>query len=49
MPKGTPTQSNMNNHANQLNPNSAAHAAAQNNHANQMNPNHAAYASSRGK
>ena len=36
MPKGNPTQNNLNNHANQLNPNSAAYAAAQNNHANQM-------------
>ena len=49
MPKGGPTQSNTNHHANQQNPNNPAYAAAQNNHANQLNPNNPAYASSKGK
>jgi hypothetical protein len=44
MPKGGPTQSNMNHHANQQNPNNPAYAAVQNNHANQQNPNNPAYA-----
>lgn len=39
----THTQSQMNHHANQGNPNNAAHQAANNNHANQMNPNNSAY------
>lgn len=45
----TPSQADLNNHANQLNPNSSAYQAAQNNHANQSNPNSSAYNSSRGK
>lgn len=36
----THTQSQMNHHANQCNPNNAAHTAAMNNHSNQCNPNH---------
>ena len=36
----THTQSQMNHHANQGNPNNKAHTAAMNNHANQCNPNH---------
>ena len=36
----THTQQQMNHHANQGNPNNAAHKAASDNHANQMNPNH---------
>lgn len=36
----THTQSQMNHHANQCNPNNAAHKATMNNHANQCNPNH---------
>lgn len=36
----THTQSQMNHHANQSNPNNAAHTAAMNNHSNQCNPNH---------
>lgn len=43
----THSQSQMNHHANQGNPNNAAHKAAQNNHANQGNPNNSAYQSSR--
>lgn len=39
----THTQSQMNHHANQGNPNNAAHKAANNNHANQMNPNNPAF------
>lgn len=39
----THTQSQMNHHANQSNPNNAAHTAAANNHANQCNPNNAAH------
>ena len=38
----THTQSQMNHHANQGNPNNAAHRAAANNRSNQMNPNHSA-------
>lgn len=38
----THTQAQMNHHANQSNPNNAAHTAAMNNHANQCNPNHSA-------
>jgi len=45
MPKGT--QADANHHANQSNPNNAAHTAAANNHSNQLNPNNAAYNSSR--
>ncbi len=39
----THTQSQMNHHANQSNPNNAAHTAANNNHANQCNPNNAVH------
>ena len=39
----THTQAQMNHHANQSNPNKAAHTAAANNHANQCNPNNAAH------
>lgn len=35
------TKANNDNHANQLNPNSAAHKSGQDNRSNQMNPNHA--------
>lgn len=35
----THTQSQLDHHANQLNPNSPAHQAAMDNHANQCNPN----------
>lgn len=35
-------KSNNDNHANQKNPNSAAHKAGRDNRANQKNPNHAA-------
>lgn len=37
----THSQSQMNHHANQNNPNNAAYKAAANNHSNQLNPNHA--------
>ena len=36
-----PKTADINNHANQLNPNSSANKAASDNHANQLNPNHA--------
>lgn len=36
----THTPSQMNHHANQCNPNNAAHKATMNNHSNQCNPNH---------
>lgn len=36
----THTQSQMNHHANQCNPNSNAYRSSMNNHANQCNPNH---------
>jgi hypothetical protein len=39
-------QANLNNHANQGNPNSSAHKAGMNNRSNQMNPNNS---SSKGK
>lgn len=39
----THTQSQLNHHANQCNPNNVAHTASMNNHANQCNPNNAAY------
>ena len=45
----THTQSQMNHHANQENPNNSAYKSAQNNHANQCNPKNSAYNSSRGK
>ncbi len=38
----THTKGQMDHHANQGNPNNAAHKAAADNHANQCNPNHAA-------
>ena len=37
-----PKTADVNNHANQLNPNSEANKAASDNRANQLNPNHAA-------
>lgn len=45
----THTQQQCNHHANQSNPNNAAHRAALNNHANQCNPNHTASRRSNGK
>ena len=39
----THTQAQLNNWANQNNPNSQAHKANANNHSNQMNPNNKAY------
>ncbi|WP_177166216.1 hypothetical protein [Selenomonas ruminantium] len=39
----THTQGQMNHHANQSNPNNAAHRAANNNHSNQCNPNNGAH------
>lgn len=45
----THTQQQCNYHANQSNPNNAAHRAALNNHANQCNPNHTASRRSNGK
>jgi hypothetical protein len=41
------SQEQMNYHANQGNPNNAAHRAAENNRSNQMNPNNPAYKSGR--
>ena len=38
----THSQTQMNNYANQNNPNNSAHAANANNHANQLNPNNSA-------
>jgi hypothetical protein len=38
----THTQSQLNHHANQSNPNNSAYRASQNNHSNQCNPNHTA-------
>ena len=38
----THTQSQMNHHANQGNPNNSAYRASMNNHSNQCNPNHSA-------
>lgn len=37
----THTQKQLNNYANQHNPNNSAYWANNNNHANQLNPNHA--------
>lgn len=37
----THTQNQLNNYANQLNPNNSAYRANNSNHANQLNPNHA--------
>ena len=45
----THTQSQMNNHANQMNPNNGAHKAAADNHSNQLNPNNSAYKGDNGK
>lgn len=45
----THTQQQCNHHANQSNPNNAAHRAAMNNHANQCNPNHTVSRKSNGK
>lgn len=45
----THSQSQMNHHSNQSNPNNSAHQSASNNHSNQCNPNNSAYHSSRGK
>lgn len=45
----THTSSQMNHHANQMNPNNSAHRSAANNHANQMNPNNSAYKGGNGK
>ena len=42
------TQKQMDNYANQKNPNNSASRAAANNRANQMNPNNPAYQKSRG-
>lgn len=39
----THTQQQINNYANQHNPNNSAYRANSNNHANQMNPNNANY------
>lgn len=39
----THSQQQLNNYANQHNPNNAAHQANNNNHANQLNPNNANY------
>lgn len=49
-PSAPPNQdkANRDHHANQLNPNSAAHKAGQDNRANQLNSNNPAYHSSRG-
>ena len=45
----THSSSQLNNYANQCNPNNAARKANQSNHSNQMNPNNSAYHKSRGK
>lgn len=44
----THSRDQLNNYANQMNPNNSANRANSNNHANQMNPNNSAYHSSRG-
>ena len=44
----THSRGQLNNYANQMNPNNSANRANGNNHANQMNPNNSAYHSSRG-
>lgn len=41
----THTQQQLNNYANQMNPNNNAHRANNNNHANQLNPNNSNYKS----
>jgi len=43
----THTQSQLNNYANQHNPNNSASRANANNHSNQLNPNNSAYHQSR--
>lgn len=43
------SKADMNNHANQLNPNSAANKAVRNNRSNQMNPNNPNYKGVNGK
>lgn len=43
----THSQSQMNHHANQGNPNNRVHVASANNRSNQCNPNNSAYHSSR--
>jgi uncharacterized membrane protein YgcG len=45
----TMSDANLNNHANQLNPNSDANKAGADNRSNQMNPNHSASKGSGGK
>ncbi|MCR5202110.1 MAG: hypothetical protein K6D02_03325 [Lachnospiraceae bacterium] len=45
----THTQSQLDNYANQNNPNNSAYQANLDNHANQMNPNNSVYESSRGE
>lgn len=45
----THTQQQMNHHANQGNPNNAAHKAGADNRSNQMNPNNPAYKGGSGK
>ena len=45
----THTSSQMNHHANQMNPNNGANRSAANNHSNQMNPNNSAYNGGNGK
>ena len=45
----THTSSQMNHHANQMNPNNSSHRSAANNHSNQMNPNNSAYKGGSGK
>ena len=44
----THTQSQVNNYANQNNPNNSAYTANMNNHANQCNPNNSAYKGNNG-
>ena len=45
--ENTHSRGQLNNYANQMNPNNSANRANSNNHANQMNPNNSAYHSSR--
>ena len=44
----THSQAQLNNYANQNNPNNSANRANNNNHSNQLNPNNSAYYQSRG-
>ena len=44
----THTQQQINNYANQHNPNNSAHQANNNNHANQLNPNNSNYQGPKG-